>query len=53
MSTYENAPPLPGWRDPRTDPPRVTPPRCCGLFAETNVCTVCGNYTTLPALGCE
>lgn len=49
----ENGPPLDGWRDPRTDPPRNNPPRCCGLFCETNVCTVCGNWVTFPALGSE
>ncbi len=49
----ENGPPTDGWRDPRTDPPRNNPPRCCGLFCETNVCTVCGNWVTLPALGSE
>lgn len=52
MTTYDNREPLDGWRDPRTDPVR-TPPRCCGLFCESNVCTVCGNWITLPTLGSE
>lgn len=52
MTTFDNREPLDGWRLPSREP-IAPPPRCCGLFAETNVCTVCGNYTTLPALGCE
>lgn len=43
----ENAPPLDGWRDPRTDPPRVTPPRCCGTFCDSLACTICGQWVQL------
>lgn len=53
MSTYDNAPPLTGWRDPRTDPALAPPPRCCSTFCTDLVCSVCGNWITFPTLGSE
>ena len=47
MTTFENREPLDGWRDPRTDPVRTAPPRCCGLFCESLACTVCGQWVAL------
>ena len=47
----ENGPQLDGWRLPDRNP--KTPPRCCGLFCDSNVCTICGNWIKLPALGSE
>lgn len=43
----ENGPPMAGWRDPRTDPAPILPPRCCGTFSESLVCTVCGQWVSL------
>lgn len=51
MTTHDNAPPREGWANPiRSSKPVALPPRCCGTFCHSLVCSVCGVYVDL-ALG--